>query len=253
MFRKSRFTIDDGLTYQDGWTDGTTWNGWDCPMFERLEADKVMAVVNAENAKYDAERLSMTHDADLDAYKYDGGYTDENGEIEWDVFASIEIDTPEGRKTVYPIGYQAWVWWEREADDDAKSEAVADDGAEAEDNMSAQTQTSTTDQSPTTCTLCQGAGCVPNWADETKSHECSRCEGTGRDWEAWAEAAYSNAVAEREIESRGEFIQFLGSLLAQAYREGLVPPSTFSRLLPQVPFYITQRGIAWMHSRWHTS
>ena len=105
-YEKKTFVGDDTEPYV-GWTSGDTWNGWECPYFEKDVADKILVDMNALSGidwgMYDAES---------DSYKfaYDGeavaGQTEDNIET----FEPQFIETPEGKKKVWSIGGWSWVW-----------------------------------------------------------------------------------------------------------------------------------------------
>ncbi|WP_291566906.1 MULTISPECIES: hypothetical protein [unclassified Clostridium] len=70
--KKSYFNIDNEKPYL-GYTNGETWNGWECPYFTKQEADKIISycVENEIKAYFDISRDTYyieTSDV-LEAYK----------------------------------------------------------------------------------------------------------------------------------------------------------------------------------------
>lgn len=97
LAKKALFTIDDMGKFQ-GWTFGETWNGWQCPFFEFDEAVKIPGVT------YDKKRnLFIWVQEDVPVEERENC-------VERDEIASTVINTPEGKKEVWPIGNHGWVW-----------------------------------------------------------------------------------------------------------------------------------------------
>lgn len=90
---RGNFSID-GEDAKKGWTFGDSWNGFECPYFEKPEADMIAKEFGGrfENGEY-----LFPLDPD-----------EPNGETE--NFSSQEIDTTEGKKTVWAIGAWGWTW-----------------------------------------------------------------------------------------------------------------------------------------------
>lgn len=75
--------------------EGQYWNGFECPMFTKETADKVMEAVNNYG-----DGLSMKYDAEKDAYIYlEEGYEEES-------YTAIV----KGNTKYYPIGAYGWSW-----------------------------------------------------------------------------------------------------------------------------------------------
>jgi hypothetical protein len=88
-FKLDNFENDE---YVLGVTDGTLWNGWQCPRFTFENAQKI--------AKYfDNDFLSYDKDKDVFYTKWE----DEESEV----FEPVLID---GKK-FYPIGAFSWCWF----------------------------------------------------------------------------------------------------------------------------------------------
>jgi hypothetical protein len=84
---KASFAIDATDAY-DGWHDpAVRWNGFACPLFERVEADRI------------AEVFGLRYAAGDDAYS-----------DETDVYAGTQRDDLH----LYAIGDHGWTWLEAE-------------------------------------------------------------------------------------------------------------------------------------------
>ncbi len=87
------FSADE--TSYNGWTFEDYWNGFECPYFEKDEADKIMIDMKGrfENDKYIFDDPDYFPDYEED-----------------DAFASQVIETVEGPKKVWAIGSWYWTW-----------------------------------------------------------------------------------------------------------------------------------------------
>ena len=96
--RKTRFVIDTNEKTYEGYTDGTLWNGWECPWFTKEVADEMIRdfIKEGGKAKYDLE---------TDSYTFLG----ENWGDE-DVFDGSDVETEDGILHLYPIGAWCWIW-----------------------------------------------------------------------------------------------------------------------------------------------
>jgi len=81
----------------EAFTNGRTWNGWACPMFEKAEADRLVEVLRAD-PYWDGDHR---YDPEQDAYVLGCGDGDEE-----DIWPSSEF---EGHH-VYAIGAGSWCW-----------------------------------------------------------------------------------------------------------------------------------------------
>lgn len=90
-------TSDDNKSFM-GYATDRNWNGWECPLFSKASADKIMAHINENGCQmtYDAEDDSYTVKyPDDDAVEaFEGGDYLINGNIEH----------------LYPIGSYSWTW-----------------------------------------------------------------------------------------------------------------------------------------------
>ena len=103
--RKTKFTICDDERIYEGYTDGTLWNGWECPWFTKEVTEQIMQDLNKDGVEteYDDERDSYI------VYQVDG---------EPDVFDGVDVITNDGIQRLYPIGAWCWIW------DEAQKEYV---------------------------------------------------------------------------------------------------------------------------------
>lgn len=96
--RKTRFVIDTNEKTYEGYTDGTLWNGWECPWFTKEVADEMIRdfIKEGGEAKYDLE---------IDSYTFLGENWDSP-----DVFDGADVETEDGILHLYPIGAWCWIW-----------------------------------------------------------------------------------------------------------------------------------------------
>lgn len=90
-------TPDDEGTFM-GYATDRKWNGWECPLFPKSSADKIMEYINSSVG-------DMSYDAEDDSYtmKY---------------FEGDEVECFEGKdylingniEHLYPIGCYSWIW-----------------------------------------------------------------------------------------------------------------------------------------------
>lgn len=104
--RKTRFVIDTNEDIYEGYTDGTLWNGWECPWFTKEVADKMVRdfIRDGGEAKYDPK---------TDSYTFLG----ENWGSK-DVFDGDDVETEDGIQHLYPIGAWCWIWDEVEKEEE---------------------------------------------------------------------------------------------------------------------------------------
>ena len=96
--RKTRFVICDNEKSYEGYTDGTLWNGWECPWFTKEVADEMIKdfIKEGGEAEYDLETDSYIFQAE-----------------EWDqadTFDGADVVTEDGIQHLYPIGAWCWIW-----------------------------------------------------------------------------------------------------------------------------------------------
>ena len=109
------FSIDDLISVV-GWTAGDHWNGWECPCFEKIEAEYILKKLYTPGGENVDPKSWWKYDEKADIFSALDGYnvTEEMTEAEraewvetWDGF---DVDTPSGIRHVYAIGSHAWVW-----------------------------------------------------------------------------------------------------------------------------------------------
>jgi hypothetical protein len=97
LFRRGRFSLADGETAFDGWSNGEVWNGWEMPRFDSAVCQAILKSLGDEQARFDE--------------KADAFVTVSNGEGE--AWAAEEITNTDGsRIKVYPLGAGSWIWEE---------------------------------------------------------------------------------------------------------------------------------------------
>ena|ERR1035437_2564603 len=95
LFRRRRFTLADGESSFDGWSNGELWNGWETPRFEFAACQEILKCLGDEEARFDE--------------KADAFVTVSNGEEE--VWPAEGITMTDGsRMKVYPLGAGSWIW-----------------------------------------------------------------------------------------------------------------------------------------------
>lgn len=81
-----------------GYTNGDTWNGWECPFFTYDEAVKVLNASKRNGYSWRYDEMDDTF-----VVWSEDSYTEE--------FAADLIETPDGKiEIVYPIGTYCWIW-----------------------------------------------------------------------------------------------------------------------------------------------
>lgn len=83
-----------------GYTFGETWNGFECPYFEKAEADRMVA--DFRIAGWPEQSIGR-YNAVTDAYEF-------TSDGETDTYEAEIIQTEDGEKKVYPLGAYCWVW-----------------------------------------------------------------------------------------------------------------------------------------------
>lgn len=117
-FRKSSFNIDDGEML-NGYTNGSTWNGWACPYFDFENATKLA------NQFMDNDDSKMLYDTKKDTFFY---------KVEWDEIVEEwmgeDIEVNGEIVHVYPIGAYCWVWDEWTKEELERLEKIRKEGEE---------------------------------------------------------------------------------------------------------------------------
>lgn len=105
-FYETHVSLDEGPSFK-AWTTGALWNGWATPYFEKKEADRVIShLARSPEDKGGPHRAYF--DRARDAYIVQWYETVGAGT---DVFPAETIETPKGRRKVYPIGAYGYTWW----------------------------------------------------------------------------------------------------------------------------------------------
>lgn len=96
LFRRVRFNLGDPADNFTGWTNGESWNGFAKPHFEFAEAQRLLAWLKYDGARFDAAR---------------DAFVTLTTEDEEEVWAATTIAITDGtRIKVYPVGAAAWCW-----------------------------------------------------------------------------------------------------------------------------------------------
>lgn len=102
-YRAGKFYIDEGPLF-NGFKNENYWNGWECPVFIKEEAEKVLKEFMREEdeAYYDQER-----DAFVVRFV-------ESDEEDTEYFEGFDIKVEDETHRVYGIGAFSWCWDEKE-------------------------------------------------------------------------------------------------------------------------------------------
>lgn len=96
--KSTSLTTDSGYGCFEGYTTSNIWNGWQCPLFNKENADKICKAYNNEfcQMRYDEENDCYIADYPVDEYseKYEGRDYVVNGKVEH----------------LYAIGSHEWCW-----------------------------------------------------------------------------------------------------------------------------------------------
>lgn len=106
-FTKRIFTVDDETLFE-GYSDGTTWNGWSCPWFT-----KEVALTIATELNHWAGEGSLVYDADTDAFIEDVQFIEHDKDTV-ETYEGKDIDVDGTTMKLYPIGGSIWIWTEVE-------------------------------------------------------------------------------------------------------------------------------------------
>lgn len=101
-FEKAVFCIESIPNVQfQGYHNGTDWNGFACPYFERQVAEKILKA-SEENG------FVWSYNLDMDSFEVRSSMDPVNYEPE--MFAAQEISINRESIKVYPIGAYSWIW-----------------------------------------------------------------------------------------------------------------------------------------------
>jgi hypothetical protein len=96
VFSRGTFCIDGVEDAFDGWSDGSSWNGWEKPCFTRVVAERILT----------ASGYRWSYDASADEFIV---VTSEDDEPERFTGEAIQLGDG-GSLTAYFVGAGAWVW-----------------------------------------------------------------------------------------------------------------------------------------------
>lgn len=96
--RKTRFVIDTNEKTYEGYTDGTLWNGWECPWFTKEVAEEMIRDFIKEGGKAE-------YNSETDSYVFQAEEWDQA-----DIFDGADVETEDGIQHLYPIGAWCWIW-----------------------------------------------------------------------------------------------------------------------------------------------
>ena len=96
--RKTRFCICANEKTYEGYTDGTLWNGWECPWFTKEVAEEIMRDLNRDG-------VETEYDKKTDSY-----IVKREDDDTPDVFDGADVETEDGILHLYPIGAWCWIW-----------------------------------------------------------------------------------------------------------------------------------------------
>ncbi len=104
IFKRSSFSMDALEGIFEGYSDGETWNGWACPYFEYLEAERVLTASEKNGFvwSYDA-----SHDRFIVRLAKDDPAVDAP-----ETFEARTIGVGNTTIKVYPVGAYFWIWEE---------------------------------------------------------------------------------------------------------------------------------------------
>ena len=104
------FFVIDGLggPYA-GYTDGSFWNGWACPVFGRAAADQIAEDFRAQGKRDGQSGHYDAHfDSEADAFLFSDPDDDPaDGPL---VFESDTVTVGGAQVVVYPVGTRYWTW-----------------------------------------------------------------------------------------------------------------------------------------------
>lgn len=103
--RKTKFVICDNKKNYEGYTDGTLWNGWECPWFTKEVTEEIMKDLNKEG-------VETEYNKDTDSYIVECEGSDP------DIFDGADIKTEDGIQHLYPIGAWCWIWDEIQSEEE---------------------------------------------------------------------------------------------------------------------------------------
>jgi len=111
---KTRFDMDGyGGKLFEGWTDGSTWNGWDCPWFEYTAAQDIVQTILKMGRESNVTITMAWYDESSDRFRI---IPDPEAPDDIEEFEGFDVEGLDGRLLhLYAIGSGSWCW-EREVE-----------------------------------------------------------------------------------------------------------------------------------------
>jgi hypothetical protein len=104
VIHASSFTMDSlPNMFFEGYSDGSDWNGWACPYFEKAEAERVLAASEPNG-------FVWQFDETQDAFVVRNSNDDE--EYEPEIFEGTILNIDGNMVKVYIVGGYSWIWEE---------------------------------------------------------------------------------------------------------------------------------------------
>lgn len=110
--------LDDIVDKVTGYTAGASWNGWECPYFEKEQVDLILAAEYIRGEwrgeevwieYYDPEGMEEYSEDDDEAYE---------------VYRPVYILTKDGIKKTWSIGAWSWCWYLAEGQEDLELDFI---------------------------------------------------------------------------------------------------------------------------------
>ena len=94
----------------EGYSDGSDWNGWACPLFLKSEAERILAASEANGFRwhYDREQDAFTVRSD-----------DDSEDSAPEIFAGTTVNINGNEIRLYGVGAYSWIWEETANESDA--------------------------------------------------------------------------------------------------------------------------------------
>lgn len=100
--RKAKFWLDTLNTSVEGYTDGSQWNGWAVPYFDRRQADRLVEIYNS--LEWGPEKKAW-YEAGNDQYCFIV-----DGSSEPECYSGETLSEENVHGSLYPVGARNWIW-----------------------------------------------------------------------------------------------------------------------------------------------
>ena len=102
QFRKATFTLDSlpNVAFE-GFTDGSTWNGFACPYFTFDVAEDILQQSEVNGYRWD-------YDADQDVFLV--WHEEDSADWEPEPISAVQISVGDSLYKSYPVGAYTWTW-----------------------------------------------------------------------------------------------------------------------------------------------